>query len=175
MDLTKINQFRLKKEHLPYHKFDDRYWFKTLSKDTVGFNLNYVKSVIDYHHQDLNWDDTPDFIDVVDRLTFGSKCHLWMFEETCLGWHWTNNECITKDWKSFYQKINKNEMYIGGALVSRKNKPSNNSAWYFYRQGFEYSFISQNKNTMYLYSDDWNRASAMLCYKAGFTNYNFLK
>ena len=175
MDLNVINQFRLKKEDLPFHKFDDKYWFKTLSRDTVYSNKRNIEKVIDYHHQDLNWEDTPDYQTVVERLNFGSKCHLWMFEEHCLGWHWTNNSCITKDWKSTYQAINSNEIYIGGALVSRKYKPFNNSAWMFYRQGFEYSFISQNKDTMYLYSDDWNRASAMLCYRAGFMKYNFLK
>jgi hypothetical protein len=176
MDKSKIKQFRLFKQNLPTHEPDPRYWYNTINTDNFSQFLNHINSSINFHHQDLNWDNTPTLEVVYDRLAFGSQCHLWMYEEKCLGWHWTNPNCVTLDWKSHYQDINDNEIYIGGALVSREYKPDRgNSAWMFYRQGFEYSFDYTNTDTMYLYSDDWNRASAMLCYKSGFTSFNFIK
>jgi len=175
MDKSKIKQFRLLRKDFCSHVFDDKYWFKTLSVDTLEDNIQYVSKVIEYHHEDLDWDNTPTIEVVKDRLEFGSKVHLWMYENKCYGWHWTNTNCVTIDWKSYHQGIKENEIYIGGALVSRKHKPNRgNSAWYFYRQGFEYSFDIDNTDTMYLYSDDWNRASSILCFKTGFTTYNFL-
>ena len=175
MDLTNIVQFRLFKKNLPSHNFDKRYWFKTISSADFSDNITHIETVIKYHHEDLDWNETPTKEIVHERLKFGSQCHLWMYENTCLGWHWTNNDCVTIDWKSYYQPLEKNEIYIGGALVSRLYKPHTNSSLFFYRQGFEYSFNLNNTNTMYLYSDDWNRASAILCYKNGFTKFNFIK
>ena len=169
-----IVQFKLIKSNLCFHEPDSRYWFDTLTVDTFDNNIPKIEEVIYFHNQDLEWEGIPSVSEVKDRLEFGSQCHLHMYEDKCLGWHWTNPNCITIDWKSYYQNIKENELYIGGALVSRNYKPHPNSSWFFYRQGFEYSFNLTNTDTMYLYSDNWNRASAMLCYKSGFTKYNFL-
>lgn len=176
MDLSEITQFRLFKADLVPHTYNDKYWFKTIDTQSFAENIEDIEKVIQYHYEDLNWDDTPTTEVVLDRLKFGSQCHLWMYEETCLGWHWTNPNCITLDWKSEYQPLKSNEIYIGGALVSRQHKPDKgNSARIFYRQGFEYSFKFTSTNIMYLYSDSWNRASAILCYKAGFTQFDFIR
>ena len=175
MDTSKIVQFRLLRENITSHTYDSRYWFDTINVESFEDNINSIKKVIKYHHQDLNWEGTPTEDIVLQRLKFGSQCHLWMYEDTCLGWHWTNTECITLDWKSYFQPLKKNEIYIGGAFVSRDNKPERGkSAGIFYRQGFEYSFELTQSDTMYLYSDSWNRASAILCYRSGFTQFNFI-
>lgn len=174
MKKDQITEFRLFKKDLREHNHDSRYTFKTIGVEDFANNLDDIKKVISYHHEDLEWDDTPTTKVVYDRLEFGSQCHLWMYEDKCLGWHWTNPKCVTIDWKSYHQSIKENEIYIGGALLSRKFKLYSDSSWFFYRQGFEYSFDLTNTDTMYLYSDNWNRASAMLCYKSGFTKYNFI-
>ena len=175
MDLSEITQFRLFKADLVPHTYNDKYWFKTIDTQSFAENIEDIEKVIQYHYEDLNWDDTPTTEVVLDRLKFGSQCHLWMYEERCLGWHWTNPNCITLDWKSEYQPLKSNEIYIGGALVSRQHKPDKgNSARIFYRQGFEYSFKFTNTDIMYLYSDSWNRASAQLCLRNGFKYFNFL-
>ena len=174
MDIKKVTQFKLLKENLPNHIDDNRYWFDTVNKTNVRKHKANLQIVLNFILDELEWDYGPNMQDVFDRIEFGSLCHLWMYDDNVLGWHWTNDECVTHDWKTFAQKIKSNEIYIGGAFVSRNNKPSASSAIYFYRQGFEYSFELSNTNTMYLYSDYWNRASAQLCYKCGFTKYNFL-
>jgi len=96
-----------------------------------------------------------------------------MFTDKVLGWHWTNDEHITKDWKSSYSILKENTIYIGGAFLS-KQKPEASSAIKFYRQGFRYSFDYHKKDIQYLYNDDWNRASSILSRQCGFTEYNFL-
>ena len=90
MNKSKIKQFRLFKQNLPTHEPDPRYWYNTINTDNFSQFLNHINSSINFHHQDLNWDNTPTLEVVYDRLAFGSQCHLWMYEEKCLGWHWTN-------------------------------------------------------------------------------------
>ena len=172
MDLDAINQFRLLKEDLSIHKHDDRYWFKEINSvddDPLG-----LQKVIDFHHEDLDWDATPDLEEVQKRINFGSFVQLNMYEDKVIGWNWTNPKCVTIDWKSFYQPLKSNELYIGGGFFTRKHRPFPNSAIVGYRQGFEHYLNYHKKDTIYLYSDNWNRASAMLCYKCGFTKYTFL-
>ena len=167
-------QLKLKTKDLNDHVYKDDYWFDTVNLKKFHTYTPNIENVIKFHHQDLNWDGIPTVADVKDRLKFGSSCHLWMYKDICIGWHWTNDKFITKDWVTPYKKLRLNELYIGGAFISKKNKPFASSSYYLYRQGFEYSFNLYNKNTMYLYSDNWNRASAQLCFKCGFTVYNFL-
>ena len=172
MDISKINQFRLLKEELSEHTYDPRYWFKEIKSvddDPVG-----LETVIKFHHEDLDWEDTPDLKEVQARIDFGSYVQLNMYENQVIGWSWTNPDCITIDWKSFYQPLKLNEMYIGGTFFTRKHKPFPNSAMVGYREGFEHYLNYHKKDTLYLYSDNWNRASSMLCYKCGLTKFNFL-
>jgi len=175
MDINKIVQLRLLKKDLPSFKSNDKYWFQPVVISNLNNQLKNLKIVCELISGELEWDGAPTLQDSIDRITFGSVCNLWMYDNEVLGWHWTNSSCVTEDWKSEYQKLKSNEIYIGGAFLSRKNKPSPKSAYYFYRQGFEYSLVKENKDTMYLYSDDWNRASAQLSYRCGFKKFNFIK
>lgn len=167
-------QLRLLKENLPEFKYNDEYHFISLNLSTVDFYSKEIKEIISYHYEDIDWDGIPDYQTVKDRLAFGSRCHLWMHNSQCLGWHWTNGECITYDWVTCAKELKPNELYGGGAFLSKKNKPHASSAYYFYRQGIEYSILLHRKEVMYLYADSWNRASTQLSYKCGFKPYNFV-
>jgi hypothetical protein len=172
MDISKINQFRLLKKDLPKHIHDSRYWFKQIH--SIEDDVEGLLKVIEYHHEDLEWDAIPDLDEIKRRLDFGSYIGLNMFEDEPIGWNWTNPDCVTIDWKSHYQDLKPNEFYIGGTFFTRKAKPYPNSAMVAYRQGLEHYFNFHKKDTLYLYSDDWNRASSMLCYKCGLIKFNFL-
>lgn len=174
MDIHKIVQLRLLKKDLPKFKPNNKYWFDTVTSFNLNDYIDKLKLVSQLIHTELNWDGAPTINDSIDRLNFGSVCNLFMYGDLCIGWYWTNSYCITEDWKTEYQKIKSNEIYIGGAFLSRILKPSSSSSYYFYRQGFEYSLLRENKDTMYLYSDDWNRASAQLSYRCGFHKFNFI-
>lgn len=176
MNVSKIIQFRLLKQDLPDFNFDSNYWFDIIDASNINDRIHDIEFVSKIISEELReWKKYPTPTDVIERINFGSICNLWYYKENLLGWHWTNNDWITTDWKTPYQKLKSNEIYIGGAFLSRRYKPSASSSLYFYRQGFEFSLKTQNKNTMYLYSDFWNRASAQLSYKCGFTKYNFIK
>tara|TARA_R110001592_G_scaffold141074_4_gene362380 strand:- start:87 stop:596 length:510 start_codon:yes stop_codon:yes gene_type:complete len=166
-------QFRLHKSDQRDYEFDGRYWFQALSKSHYReWYFNLLK-VIKKINTELDWKDCPDINEFKKRLEFDSVCHLWMFEDKPLGWHWTNHKHITIDWKSSYRLLEDNRIYTGGAFLS-KEKPEASSAIKFYRQGIRYSFDYYRKDVQYLYNDDWNRASSLLSRQVGFTEYKFL-
>lgn len=154
---------------------DSRYTNSFITILNFKENITHLKKVISFLHQDLKWDGIPTIDEVQQRLKFGSVCMLWEFENRVVGWSWLNNKCITLDWKSNYKPLSSEiEQYGGGAFLSKVNKPESSSGYKFYRFGIENMFKYFDKEILYLYADDWNRASTILCYKIGFTNFNFL-
>ncbi len=166
-------QLRLHKSDQRNYEYDKRYWFQTLDINNYKEWYSSVTEVVDKINSELDWDDCPNIDEFKKRLEFGSFCHLWMFVDKALGWHWTHDKHITKDWKSSYSILEDNSIYVGGAFLS-KEKPEASSAKKFYRQGFNYTFDYHKKDIQYLYNDDWNRASSILSRQCGYTEYNFL-
>ena len=175
IDTNSIVQLKIDRKDVCLHHPNDNYWIKTITIHTLEENKNHIESVIKYHHEDLIWDGITTLEIVKERIEFGSILHLMMFKNKSVGWFWANSNCISIDWKSYYNNLDKDAVYVGGAFLSRKNKPSKDSAFIYYRQGIDYILDFHKSDIMYLYSDDWNRASAILCYKCGFSKYNFLK
>ena len=71
--------------------------------------------------------------------------------------------------------LNENEIYGGGAFLSKKvNRPAN-SGLIFYNLTFDYWLNEMDNECIYQYSDDWNRVSSILSYKNGFEQFNFIK
>lgn len=167
-------QLRLLREDLPSFNFNSDFWFKPITLSNIEEVKDDIDKVEQYHYQDIEWDSIPNYNIVKKRLTNGSVCHLFYYRDLCLGWHWTST-VITFDWITPVQQLNSKEIYGGGAFISRKYKPSASTSLYFWRQGLEYDLDYHNADIMYLYTDDWNRASTQLCYKNGFKDYNFLK
>lgn len=169
-----VVQLRLLKNELPYREKNTDYWFKAITVENFNLNIEGIEKVISYHYQDINWENTPSILKVLERLQYGSKCNLVMYKNEVIGWHWYHNSIITKDWTTEYKKLKKGEMYVGGALISQKARPSILTPFICFRQGFEHILNIENKDTIYLYSDYWNKPSIKLCKKCGFTEYNFL-
>jgi len=176
MDYKKIVQLRLFRKDMKPIEFDDRYSNSFVTISNFEKNISNLEQVINFLHQDLVWDGIPTIEEVEERLTFGSVCMLWEFENKVVGWSWLNNECITIDWKTEYTPLKeKTEQYGGGAFLSKLNKAEASSGYKFYRYGIENMFRYFDKEILYLYADDWNRASYIICYKMGFEQYDFLK
>lgn len=176
MDYKKIVQLRLFRKDMKPIEFDDRYGNSFVTTSNFEKNISNLEQVINFLHQDLVWDGIPTIEEVEERLTFGSVCMLWEFENKVVGWSWLNNECITIDWKTEYTPLKeKTEQYGGGAFLSKLNKAEASSGYKFYRYGIENMFRYFDKEILYLYADDWNRASSIICYKMGFEQYDFLK
>ena len=166
-------QLRLLRQDLPQFEFNPDFWFKPITIFNIQTVKEDINKVISYHHEDIDWEGIPDFDTVQNRLMSGSTCHLFYYKSTCLGWHWTST-VITYDWIEPIHELKSNEIYGGGAFISRKNKPFPSTALYFWRQGLEYDLDYHNADIMYLYTDNWNRSSTQLCYRSGFKDYNFL-
>tara|TARA_B110000858_G_scaffold7870_1_gene8470 strand:- start:987 stop:1517 length:531 start_codon:yes stop_codon:yes gene_type:complete len=176
MNNAEYVQLRLFRNDMNHIEPDSRYTNSFITLSNFQENVSKLQKVIDFLHQDLVWDGIPTIDEVNERLVFGSVCMLWEFENKVVGWSWLNNECISIDWKSEHTTFkSKTEQYGGGAFLSKQNKPEPEAGYKFYRYGIENMFKYFNKETLYLYADDWNRASSILCYKIGFTKFNFLK
>lgn len=175
MNYKKIVQLRLFRKDMKSIESDDRYNNSFVTISNFQENISKLEQVINFLHQDLVWDGIPTIEEVKERLTFGSVCMLWEFENKVVGWSWLNNECVTIDWKTEHTPLKENiEQYGGGAFLSKQRKPETTSGYKFYRYGIENMLKYFNKEILYLYADDWNRASSMICYKIGFKQYNFI-
>lgn len=175
MDINKIVQLKLLRKDLKPTQADARYTNSFITISNFEENIPNLQKVISFLHQDLLWDGIPTVEEIKVRLSFGSVCMLWEFENKVVGWSWLNNNCITIDWKSEYIPFKqKTEQYGGSAFLSKSNKPEPSSGYKFYRYGIENMFKYFDKEILYLYADDWNRVSIMLCYRVGFKQYNFI-
>jgi len=174
IDVSKIDQFRLYRNEMSVIEPDNRYSFSFVFNSTFEDNLTDLEKVIGFLHNDLDWDGIPDLQMVKKRLDFGSICMFWKFQNEVVGWSWLNNHSISLDWTSSHRRIEFNEQYGGGAFLHRKSSPEPIAGFKFYRFGIQNMFESFNKDTLYLYSDSWNKASAYHSYRVGFTKYNFL-
>lgn len=174
MDVTKIVQFRLLKSEFRKLEISDSYKLLHLTKENYTHYWNDINNVINLLHADLEWDGIPDEGGVIRRFNNNSELFLWYYNEKIVGWTWFNKS-FTIDWENIVHSLDKNELYVGAAFISKKVNLPPEAGWKFYNLSF-HTWISEFKNdVIYLYSDDWNRASAILCYRSGFTQYNFIK
>ena len=80
MDYKKIVQLRLFRKNMKPIESDDRYSNSFVTISNFKENISKLEQVINFLHQDLVWDGIPTIEEVEERLTFGSVCMLWKFE-----------------------------------------------------------------------------------------------
>lgn len=174
MDINKIVQFRLLKSEFRKQDIPNSYKITHLTKDNFCQYWDDILTVIDLLHKDLEWDGIPDGVEIIERFNNNSQLFLWYYNNQVVGWGWFNNS-ITLDWKNNIQSLQNDEVYVGGAFISKKVNLPPQAGWKFYSLCFDTWITDFKRNIIYLYSDDWNRASAIICYKCGFTKFNFIK
>lgn len=174
MDINKIVQFRLLKSEFRKQNIPNPYRVVYLTKDNYTQYWDDINTVIKLLHADLEWDGIPTQPQVEKRFNNNSELFLWYYEDTIVGWTWFN-ESVTLDWENKFQSIDNGELYVGAAFISKKVNLPPQAGWKFYNLSFHTWLTTMKYNVIYLYSDDWNRASAMICYRCGFTKYNFIK
>jgi len=175
MELDKIIQFSIKIKDFTKFDTNPNYTFIYVGLDNAVQYKSDILNIIEYHHNDLNWDGIPSYDTIIERLEFGSKLHLWVKNDKVIGWHWYNPNCVTLDWKTNFQNLNPNELYIGSSFLSSAHKGNPSPSYEFYRRGLENTMLIEGKDTLYLYVDNWNTASIKLCKKCGMKEFNFIK
>ncbi len=174
MDVNKIVQFRLLKSEFRQLEISDSYKLLHLTKENYNQYWDDINIVIELLHADLEWDGIPNTKQVESRFNNNSQLFLWYYNEKIIGWTWFNKS-FTIDWETITHSLDENELYVGAAFISKKVNLPPQAGWKFYNLSFS-TWINELKNDIvYLYSDDWNRASALLCYRSGFKKYNFIK
>lgn len=174
MDFSNITQFRLKIEDISKHTPNSKFSIQSINLDTVEHYKSDIELIIKYHHEDLIWDGIPSYDDILERLKFGSKLNIWLKNETPIGWNWYHTKYITLNWKTPFEELRENELYGGSAFLTTKARKFPSPALLFYTMGMKKMLSEENKDTLYLYVDNWNTASIKLCLKSGMKVYKFI-
>jgi hypothetical protein len=169
-----IVQLRLLRKNFKKIDFDESYSIEFVDNSTYEKHISDLLYISDLMKRDLEWEGIPNETDIQKRFENNSHCLLWKYDKQPIGWAWSNYN-VSFDWKTITQKLNKGEIYGGGAFLSKSVKRPSNSGLVFYNLTFEYWLEEMNNNVIYQYSDDWNRVSSILSYKNGFEKYNFIK
>ena len=173
MDINKIVQLRLFKHDFKKILHNSDYSIKYVDYTSYETYLDKLLYISKLMHKDFEWDGIPTESNLHNRFKNNSKCFIYYYNNEPVGWTWFHSH-VSIDWISTYQNLNSNELYVGGAYVSKTCNLPAISGFMFYNISFWEWLTKFNYNIIYLYSDSWNRASAQLCYKSGFTKYNFL-
>jgi hypothetical protein len=175
MDLSRIVQFRLLKSEYTPPTYSDKYRYENIDIFEFKKDPQRLLNISEMIKNQIEWGGVPDtFEKLYKRFKSNSFCQIWIYDDTDIGWYWYNHN-VSLDWLSIDKKLNPNEIYVGGAFVSNKVERPANSSFIFYNFSFINAFNELNKDTVYIYGDDWNRASNILMYKSGCKQFNYLK
>jgi len=166
-------QFRLLKSDFRKKDVPKNYSLTFVNKGNYTQYWTDIEKVIELLHADLDWDGIPNLEQIDKRFENDSELFLWYYNDKIVGWTWFN-ESVTLDWENKFQSIDKGELYVGAAFISKKVNLPPQAGWVFYNLSFHTWLTTMKYNVIYLYSDDWNRASAIICYRNGFKQFNFL-
>lgn len=173
MQESNIIQLRLNKEEFKHYTSTHNYSTEFITIENYVDYTDTVADIISLMNRELVWNGIPDYELTVERFKAGSKCILWIYNDRPIGWAWSNDK-VTFDWINHSQELNPDELYGGGAFLSRSiNRPSD-AGLAFYSLTFKHWFEDLNKTTIFQYSDNWNRVSTILSMKCGFKNFKFL-
>ena len=174
MDTLEIIQLRLLKEDFKKITFLENYTTLFVDSSNYKEHLSDLLSVSDLMKLDFKWEGIPNEETLHKRFEHNSHCLFWKYNDTPIGWAWSNHN-VTPLWESSIQQLSKGEIYGGGAFLSRRVQRPPNSGVVFYNLTFDYWLNEMNNDCVLQYSDNWNRVSSIMSYKNGFKNYNFIK
>ena len=175
MNLSDIHQLSLSKKDFKEISYAENYSVKFLTPDNSSNYSRELQQVISYIPVDLpSWEDRPTMEDIRMRFDNKSHCLLWIYNNQPIGWAWSNSN-VTLDWKNCIKTLPNGTIYGGGAFLSRSVDRPPNAGLIFYNLTFKFWLFELDNNTIYQYSDKWNRVSSILSYKCGFKNDSFIQ
>jgi hypothetical protein len=175
MNVNEIIQLRLSKND--FLKLPSKEYYKLVFLDKTNYkekidDINIIMSLI---KTDIpNWDESPNFNDVIKRFESNSHCLLFYYNDNCIGWNWGNeNVCI--NWINKFQNLLDGELYAGGCFVSKSvNKPPD-AGRYNYNMICDYWLNNMGYTTIYGYVDIWNKPAIRINLQTGVKFVNYLK
>ena len=175
MDLDKILQFKVDKKNYTPPVYSNMYQYDTIDISNYSSNIDRLLNISSLIDKQISWDGNPNTVDkLLKRFKSNSVCQIWIYAGIDIGWYWYNDN-VTFDWVTLNQLLKSNEHYVGGAFVSNTIDRPAESSFIFYNFSFINAFTNLGKDIVYVYGDEWNRASNILMYKSGCTKFNFIK
>ena len=174
MNIQGVVQLRLSKENIKRFTLNQNYNFTLIDNTNYKNHLSDLMYVSYLMKQDFDWEGTPNEEDIHKRFEKDSNCLLSYYNNKIVGWIWGNDN-FTPHWVENMQQLNKNEIYVGGAFLSKKVDRPKESGQVFYSIWFDYFLTNFNKQFAYSYIDDWNNHSLNLAYNIGMKEYDFIK
>lgn len=169
-----IVQLKLKVNKLKKVDFDEKYSIRLIDKSNYEKNIDDLLTVSKLMKKDFDWEGIPNKETLHKRFQSNSMCLLSYYKNTLIGWIWSN-ENYTPTWEESIMNLNNNEIYVGGAYLSKTIDRPKNSGQIFYSIWFDYFTNTINNDIAYSYVDEWNTHSLQLAYNIGMENYNFIK
>lgn len=128
-----------------------------------------VINTINNFNSKIEWDEMFTLDEVDKRLKEGQRFFLFYFKDTLVGHTWFSPKVVffgenkTKEIKINYPKIYGYNLFIDSSKHDYKLFDAYNYSSYCLNRIF-----SEGYDEVYVYVDDWNRASIISLYKIGF-------
>jgi hypothetical protein len=168
--------FELKLNKNNFVKLEPKNHYSLVFFDKTNYqqHINDINKIINLIKIDISdWKESPDLDNVLERLKSNSHCLLFYFDDECIGWNWSNKN-VSFDWINTNQKLNDNELYVGGFFVSKSvNRPAD-AGRYNYNMVCDYWLNKMGYVTVYGYVDKWNKPSIRVCLQTGVKFVNYL-
>lgn len=174
MELNKVVELKLLKHNLITVDDSDDYSFAFIDISNYKQHITDLLYVSSLMKKDFDWGGIPDESSLIGRFESKSFCLLSYYKSKIIGWIWANNN-YTPYWEDSVQKLNSNEIYVGGSYLSKTVERPSGSGLYFYSKWFEYFLTEMGNKVAYSYVDIWNTRSLELAFKIGMKEYNFIK
>jgi hypothetical protein len=175
MNVNEIIQLRLSKNDFLILPTKEHYKVVYIDKVNYKEYVDDINIVISLIKTDIpNWDNSPNYKDVVERFESDSHCLLFYYNDNCIGWNWAN-ENVCFDWVNKIQDLSDGELYVGGCFVSKSVDRPADAGRYNYNMICEYWFNNTNCTTIYGYVDTWNKPAIRINLQTGVKFINYLK
>ena len=104
MDTHEIIQLRLLKEDFKKITFLENYTTLFVDSSNYKEHLSDLLSVSDLMKLDFKWEGIPNEETLHKRFEHNSHCLFWKYNDTPIGWAWSNHN-VTPLWESSIQQL----------------------------------------------------------------------
>lgn len=172
MEIEEITQLKLTKDNFIKIEPERHYLMEKVTIDNHQRYKDSLERVIYYLNDQLVWDGIPTYEESIERLKKGSVCFIFYYNGLSIGWNWVNQNVMI-NWKDVDKQLNGDECYFGGIYVSNRVFRPDDAGMIninmFFNECFKLGY-----QTLYGYSDNWNKRPIKLMKENGCVVESFL-